>query len=104
MVAGQLMAFSTMSCDMQLPEASEVKTSSVMDHSMHQDMDDTNSKQPMPCCDMSANCDMMSCHALMSNYYGTHSLVTIKSTLIHSLNQTILSHTLDSLYKPPILS
>lgn len=109
-VAGQLAAFNQ-HCDMS--EVSNKITNSMqhnMQHGLSFDseyqsmMEETSAMQTMPCCDMSAGCDMASCVALMLNYFNNRSELFNQSSLVNVYKPSFHSFELDSFYKPPIFS
>ncbi len=109
-VAGQLAAFNQ-HCDMS--EVSN-KITNNMQHDMQHDLSDVSehqsmmtegsAMQTMPCCDMSAGCDMASCVALMLNSFVSRSELFNQSGLVNVYKLSFHSFELDSLYKPPIFS
>ncbi|AOE49848.1 hypothetical protein [Kangiella sediminilitoris] len=99
-VAGQLMAFDNISCDMVAP--SEAVTD--MDHASHADMDHDMDKMSMTCCDMSSGCTMATCLAIIPAAFSSSKQDSGSSEPQWALKPLLFSFQPDSLYKPPILS
>lgn len=99
-VAGQLMAFDNLSCDMTVPS----ETATDMMHANHSDMEHDTEKTGMPCCDMSTGCTMATCLAIIPAPLDCSEQTAKNSEPQWALIPLLFSFQPDSLYKPPILS
>ena len=99
-VAGQLMAFDNITCDMVV---SAEQTSDMM-HAEHMDMEHDTETSSMPCCDMSSACTMASCLAIIPASLNSSKQAAENAEPLWALKPLLLSFQQDSLYKPPILS